>query len=515
MANYAIEMNNISMIFNKKIIANEDITLKVEKGEIHCLVGENGAGKSTLMSILFGIYQPTKGIIKVNGEEEIITSPIKATKLGIGMVHQHFKLIDILPVWKNIALGVENVLGWEFINKKAVIKKTTELMKKYNLEVDLNEKIQNISVGMKQRVEILKILYRDVDILVFDEPTAVLTPQEIEGLLEVMLEFKKMGKTIIFITHKFAEIKKVADKATVIRKGKFVGTYDLKKTSIEEISKAMVGRKIVEVKNNSTIQPGETVIKFENINVRKHNNHKIIGLKNFNLEIKEGQIVAIAGIEGNGQNEIVEVLSGLVKPISGKILCRKKDITKISISKRYLLHKMSFIPEDRHKHGLVLDSNIINNTTLQDIRTEKYSKGWFVNFAKIQNHTQKIIKDYDVRNADAGFTIVRNLSGGNQQKVIIGRELSRENDFIIIFQPTRGLDIGSIEFIHEQILRAKENKKAILLISYELSEVLQLADEIIVVNSGSVVGKLNKKEATREKIGRLMVSQVQGETANV
>ncbi|WP_338985253.1 ABC transporter ATP-binding protein [Spiroplasma endosymbiont of Diplazon laetatorius] len=515
MANYAIEMENISMIFNQKVIANEDVTLKVEKGEIHCLVGENGAGKSTLMSILFGIYQPTKGIIKINGKEEIITSPIKATQLGIGMVHQHFKLIDILPVWKNIALGCESVIGWEIINKKAVIEKTTEIMNKYNLEVDLNKKIQNISVGQKQRVEILKILYRDVDILVFDEPTAVLTPQEIDGLLDVMLEFKKMGKTIIFITHKFAEIEKVADKATVIRKGKYIGTYDVKKSGVEEISKAMVGRNVVEAKNNSTKPVGETVIRFEDVNVKKHNNSKIMGLKDFNLEIKEGEIVAIAGVEGNGQNEIAEVLSGLTKPVNGKIYHRGEDITKSSISKRYLTHKMSFIPEDRHEHGLVLDSNIINNTTLQDIGTEKFSNGWFVNFAKVQNHTQKIIKDYDVRNADAGFTITRNLSGGNQQKVIIGRELTRENDFIIIFQPTRGLDVGSIEFIHEQILKAKEEGKAILLISYELSEVLQLADRVVVVNSGSIVGELDKKQATREKVGQLMTSQAEGVNTNV
>ncbi|WP_342275460.1 ABC transporter ATP-binding protein [Spiroplasma endosymbiont of Cantharis lateralis] len=515
MINYAIEMEDISMIFNKKVIANENINFKVEKGEIHCLVGENGAGKSTLMSILFGIYQPTKGTIKINGKEEIITSPIKATKLGIGMVHQHFKMIDILPVWKNIALGAEDVIGWEFINKKTVIQKTVELMHKYNLEVDLNKKVQNISVGMKQRVEILKILYRDADILVFDEPTAVLTPAEIDGLLDVMLEFKKMGKTIIFITHKFAEIEKVADKATVIRKGKYVGTYDVKKIGIKDISKAMVGRSLVEVKNNSTSKTGEAVIKFENINVKKHSNNKVIGLKNFNLELKEGEVVAIAGVEGNGQNEIAEVLSGLTKPVSGKIFYRGEDITKSSVSKRYLKNKMSFIPEDRHEHGLVLDANIINNTTLQDISTSKYSKWGFVNFAKVQNHTQKIIKDYDVRNSDSGFRVVRDLSGGNQQKVIIGRELSRENDFIIIFQPTRGLDVGSIEFIHQQILKAKEDRKAILLISYELSEVMQLADQIVVLNSGNIIGKLSKKEATKEKIGQLMTSNVEGVSVNV
>ncbi|QHX36335.1 ABC transporter ATP-binding protein [Spiroplasma sp. BIUS-1] len=515
MAKYAIEMEDISMIFNQKIIANQDINFKVEKGEIHCLVGENGAGKSTLMSILFGIYQPTKGTIKVNGREEIITSPIKATKLGIGMVHQHFKLIDILPIWKNICLGSEEVLGWEFMNKKAVVEKTTELMKKYNLEVDLDAKVQNISVGMKQRVEILKILYKDVDILVFDEPTAVLTPQEIDGLLDVMLEFKKIGKTIIFITHKFAEIEKVADKATVIRKGKYVGTFDVKKSGMEEISKAMVGRTLVEVKNTSTSKPGDVVIKFEDINVKKHNNNKVMGLKDFNLEIREGEIIAIAGVEGNGQNEIAEVLSGLVKPASGKIYHRGEEISKTSISKRYLEHKMSFIPEDRHKHGLVLDENIINNTPLQDISTSKYSKAWFVNFAKVQNQSQRIIKDYDVRNADAGFTVTRNLSGGNQQKVIIGRELTRENDFIIIFQPTRGLDLGSIEFIHQQILKAKEERKAILLISYELSEVMQLADKVVVVNSGQIVGQVDKKEATREKIGQLMTSNLEGGSANV
>ncbi|ATQ35837.1 ribose/galactose ABC transporter ATP-binding protein [Mesoplasma entomophilum] len=504
----AVEMKNISMIFNKKIVANKNINLEVKKGEVHALMGENGAGKSTLMSILFGIYEPTEGNIFVNGKEEIISSPVKATKLGIGMVHQHFKLVDIFPVWKNIILGSEETKYKQIINKKKIIEDLTKIMTEYNLEVDLNAKVKDISVGMKQRVEILKTLYRKAEIMVFDEPTAVLTPIEIEGLLKVIKELKAMGKTIILITHKMAEIKEVADRATIIRKGTYVGTYDVKKTSASKLAEAMVGRKIVEIKNNHKPNNNENLIVIEDLNVKKHSNNKVLGLKNFSTSIKAGEILGIAGVEGNGQIELAEAISGMVKVESGKVYVKDKNITNESISKRYNEHKMGFIPEDRHKFGLVLDANLITNVALQDISTKKYSKRGFINKTAMQTKTQQIISKFDVRNADAGFAIARQLSGGNQQKMIIGRELSRENNFIIIFQPTRGLDVGSIEFIHAEILRAKEEGKAILLISYELSEILQLSDRILVLNSGQIVGEVSGKEATREIVGKMMVSSV-------
>ncbi|ATI74314.1 ABC transporter ATP-binding protein [Mesoplasma florum] len=502
----AVEMNNISMIFNKTIIANKDINLEVRQGEIHALMGENGAGKSTLMSILFGIYEPTEGTIKINGKEEMITTPVKATRLGIGMVHQHFKLVDIFPVWKNIVLGAEDTKFKQIINKKKIIEDLTKLMKEYNLEVDLNAKVKNISVGMKQRIEILKILYRKAEIMVFDEPTAVLTPSEIDGLLKVLKELQAMGKTIILITHKMAEIKAVADRATVIRRGRYIGTYDVKKTSIEELAEAMVGRKLIEVKNKYKKNTSEPTLIIENINVKKHSNHKVMGLKDFSLKVKPGEIVGIAGVEGNGQIELAEAITGMVKVESGKITINSADITNESVNKRYNKYKMGYIPEDRHKYGLVLDANLITNVALQDISSKKYSKHGIINQEKLQTSAQAIISKFDVRNADSGFAIARQLSGGNQQKMIVGRELSRENDFIIIFQPTRGLDIGSIEFIHAEILKARDEGKTIILISYELSEILSLSDRIVVLNSGNKVGEISGKEATREIIGKMMVS---------
>ncbi|ATZ18369.1 ABC transporter ATP-binding protein [Mesoplasma melaleucae] len=504
----AVEMKNISMIFNKKIVANKNINLEVLKGEVHALMGENGAGKSTLMSILFGIYEPTEGNIFINEREEIISSPVKATKLGIGMVHQHFKLVDIFPVWKNIILGVEETKYKQVINKKKIIEDLTKIMKEYNLEVDLNAKVKDISVGMKQRIEILKILYRKAEIMVFDEPTAVLTPSEIEGLLKVIKELKAMGKTIILITHKMAEIKEVADRATIIRKGQYVGTYNVKKTSSSKLAEAMVGRKIIEIKNQHKQNNNDDLIVIKNLSVKKHSNNKVLGLKNFSTKIKAGEILGIAGVEGNGQIELAEAISGMVKAESGKIIINGKNITNDSINKRYIQHKMGFIPEDRHKFGLVLDANLITNVALQDISTKKYSRHGFINKTAMQTNAQEIIGKFDVRNADSGFAIARQLSGGNQQKMIIGRELTRDTQFIIIFQPTRGLDVGSVEFIHTEILKAKDEGKAIILVSYELSEILQLSDRIIVLNSGNVVGEVSGKSATREIVGKMMISSV-------
>lgn len=502
---YAVEMENVTMIFNGTIVANENINLKVKKGEIHALVGENGAGKSTLMSVLFGLYEPTRGSIKINGKTEYITSPIKANQLGLGMVHQHFKLVDIFSLWENIAMGDEKLKFKEFIDKKAIVDKITEIMNKYKLEVELSDTVSNSTVGVQQRTEILKILYRDAEILIFDEPTAVLTPQEIDGLLDVMKVLQADGKTIIFITHKMAEIEKVADSATVIRRGKMIGTYDMKKTTVDELSEAMVGRKLVEVKNTYLPPRDNVVLKMENVSMNRATNKKIQGLKDFSLEIKAGEIVAIAGVEGNGQQEIANAITGLEKVDQGKVYLNGVDITNASIADRYRKYKISHIPEDRHKHGLVLDMNVIENTVIQDISTKKFSKFGIVNRNAIQTYGQTIIYKYDVRGANNGFAIARQLSGGNQQKIIVGRELTREHNLIVIFQPTRGLDVGSIEYIHSEILKAKEMGSAILLISYELNEVMALADRIVVVNSGDVINTIPGKGAAREAIGKMML----------
>ncbi|AGR41792.1 ABC transporter ATP-binding protein [Spiroplasma diminutum] len=507
MNQYAVEMENISMIFNKTIVANKDINFKVKKNEIHALVGENGAGKSTLMSILFGIYEPTTGSIKINGKVESISNPIKASKLGIGMVHQHFKLVDIFPLWKNIALGAEDVFAKTIVNSKKIKRDIKVIIDKYKFDVNLDQVAGSATVGAQQRTEILKILYRDADILVFDEPTAVLTPQEIDGLLEVMKELQAAGKTIIFITHKMAEIWKVANSATVIRKGKVIDTFDISKTTPEQLAEAMVGRKLVEIKNNYKNSKNEIVLKMDNVTVKKEHNHKILGLKNFNLEIKAGEIVAIAGVEGNGQQEIVNSITGLSKIESGEIFIDDMKISKESILNRYKKYKIRHIPEDRHKHGLVLDLNLLENSVLQDISDSKFSKFGIINFAAIQTYAQKILLKYDVRNAQSGFAIARQLSGGNQQKVIVGREMSAESKLIVIFQPTRGLDVGSIEFIHEQILKAKDEGKAILLVSYELTEVMALADRILVINSGELVGEFSGKGVKKEDIGRMMLGK--------
>lgn len=507
MEKYAVEMEDIWMVFNKTIVANQKVNLKVKKGEIHALVGENGAGKSTLMSVLFGIYQQTKGTIKINGKEEVISNPVKANRLGIGMVHQHFKMVDIFKLWENIALGAEMTLANEFVDSKKIKNKIARIMNQYNLRVDLDKITGNATVGMKQKAEILKILYRDADILVFDEPTAVLTPQEIDGLLEVMLELQRDGKTIILITHKMAEIKKVANSATVIRRGKMIGTFDMKTTSIEQLSEAMVGRKIVETKNDYAPRSQDVVLKIENLTMKKVSNTKVIGLENFNLDVHAGEIVGIAGVEGNGQQEIAEAITGMAKVVSGSISVNHQEITNASVAARYSKYKISHVPEDRHKHGLVLDFSVSQNTVLQDIDNPKFSQWKIINSGSIQAYAQEIISKFDVRNADAGFAITRQLSGGNQQKIILGRELTRPSDLLVIYQPTRGLDVGSIEFIHSQILKAKKENRAVLLISYELSEVLALADRIVVINAGKKIGETPGQGAKREEIGKMMLGR--------
>lgn len=523
---YAVEMKEITKIFLDTIIANNNISLKVKKGEIHALVGENGAGKSTLMSILFGLYQPTKGLIKINDKEVVISNSIKATQLGIGMVHQHFKLVDNFTMTENIILGSESVLGWQWLDFKNAKKKIIELSQKYKLNVDPNLKVENSSVGMQQRVEILKVLYRGADIIVLDEPTAVLTPQEITSLLEIIKELKAAGKTIIFISHKLGEVKAIADTITVIRNGKVVESFPAAEKSKGEIAALMVGRELVSVKNSSKVKLGKTLLKVENLQVKKANStnpaiklkslfskkkqkattEQVWGLDKFNLEIKAGEIVAIAGVEGNGQSELIYSLTGLMKANKGKVYLNGKNVTNFSARKLYHLG-LSHIPEDRHKYGLVLDYTVIDNMVLQNVDQYPFSKFNLLKRKAIQNYAQKIINNYDVRGSDSGFAITRGLSGGNQQKAVVGRELNRKHQLLVVAQPTRGLDIGAIEYIHQKLLEEKEKGNAVLLISYELFEVMTLADRIVVLHSGKITGDVKAKNIKKETLGLMMAGQ--------
>lgn len=500
MENYIIEMINITKEF-PGIIANDNVTLQLKKGEIHALLGENGAGKSTLMSVLFGLYQPEKGIIKKDGEVVQINNPNDANALGIGMVHQHFKLIDVFTVLDNIILGAETT-KFGFLKKKEARKKIEKLSQDYKLDVDLDQKIENISVGMQQRVEILKMLYRDNDILIFDEPTAVLTPQEIEELLLIMKEMAKSGKSILFITHKLNEIKAVADRCTILRKGKYMGTVDVATTSKEELSRLMVGRDVDLNIEKTPAKPGYDILDVENMTIHSRIKHKNV-VKNVSFNVHEGEIVCIAGIEGNGQSELVYGITGLEKLKEGRIYFNGIDITKASIRKRNKMG-LAHIPEDRHKHGLILDFTLEDNMVLQRYFEPPFERHGFLVRDEITRNCNEIIERFDVRSGQGAKTITRSMSGGNQQKAIIGRELSRNHDLLIAVQPTRGLDVGAIEYIHKQIIAERDEGKAVLLISLELDEVMTLSDRILVMYEGEIVGEFDPKKITVNELGLYM-----------
>ena len=497
---YVIEMLNIRKEF-PGIVANDDITLQLRRGEIHALLGENGAGKSTLMSVLFGLYQPEQGVIKKNGEVVQINNPNDATALNIGMVHQHFKLVDVFTVLDNIILGAEDVkMG--FLQKKEARKKVQALSEKYKLQVDLDAKIENISVGMQQRTEILKMLYRDNEVLIFDEPTAVLTPQEIDELMETMRGFAAEGKSILFITHKLNEIMAVADRVTVLRKGKYVGTVETKNTTKQELSNMMVGRPVQLQVNKTPAQPGEAILNVEGLSVVSKLSKKD-AVKDVSFTVRAGEIVCIAGIDGNGQTELVYGLTGLEKASKGKVTLCGKDISKCSIQKRSNAG-MSHIPEDRHKHGLVLDDSLENNIVLQRFHEPRFQKFGFVKRTAVRQYAEQIIGQYDVRSGQGAVTTARSMSGGNQQKAIIGREIDRENPLLIAVQPTRGLDVGAIEYIHGQLVAQRDAGKAVLLVSLELDEVMNLSDRILVMYEGQIVGQLDPKETTVQELGLYM-----------
>ena len=497
---YVIEMLNIRKEF-PGIVANDDITLQLRKGEIHALLGENGAGKSTLMSVLFGLYQPEAGVIKKNGEIVKINDPNDATALNIGMVHQHFKLVDVFTVLDNIILGAEDTkLG--FIQKQAARKKVQALSEKYKLHVDVDAKIEDISVGMQQRVEILKMLYRDNEILIFDEPTAVLTPQEIDELMEIMRGFAAEGKSILFITHKLNEIMAVADRCTVLRKGKYVGTVDIKDTNKQELSNMMVGRPVQLQVQKEEATPADVILDVQELTVPSKL-HKNDAVKNVSFQVRAGEIVCIAGIDGNGQTELVYGLTGLEKASRGKVTLCGKDISKASIRKRSDAG-MSHIPEDRHKHGLVLDDSLENNIVLQSFFEERFQKFGFIKRNAVRAYANQIIEKYDVRSGQGAATTARSMSGGNQQKAIIGRELDRENPLLIAVQPTRGLDVGAIEYVHSQLVAQRDSGKAVLLVSLELDEVMNLSDRILVMYEGEIVGELDPKTTTVQELGLYM-----------
>ncbi len=497
---YVIEMLHITKEF-PGIKANDDITLQLKKGEIHALLGENGAGKSTLMSVLFGLYQPEEGIIKKDGKEVKINDPNDATALHIGMVHQHFKLIDVFTVLDNIILGAEDT-KFGFLEKKTARKKVQELSDRYGLKVDLDAKIEDITVGMQQRVEILKMLYRDNEILIFDEPTAVLTPQEIEELMQIMRGLTKEGKSILFISHKLNEIMEVSDRVTVLRKGKYIGTVNTADTTKEELSRMMVGRPVQLVVDKTPAKPGEPVLEIEDLSVPSQL-HKNDAVRHVSLTARRGEIVCIAGIDGNGQSEFVHALTGLEKASGGRITLCGKDITHASIRRRSLAG-MSHIPEDRHKHGLVLDYTLEQNLVLQRYYEPQFQHNGFIRFDEVRKYAEKLIDEYDIRSGQGPVTIARSMSGGNQQKAIVAREIDRELPLIVAVQPTRGLDVGAIEFIHGQLVHERDEGKAVLLVSLELDEVMNLSDRILVMYEGEIVGEFDPKKVSVEELGLYM-----------
>lgn len=501
---YIVEMLSIRKEF-PGIVANDNITLQLAQGEVHALLGENGAGKSTLMGMLFGMYSPDLGTIKIRGKEVKITNPNIASELGIGMVHQHFKLVHNFTTTENIVLGLEPKKGAKIDIEKAA-KRVAELSEKYGLSIDPYAKIEEISVGMQQRVEIMKMLYRNADILIFDEPSAVLTPQEIEDLIGIMRNLIKEGKSIILITHKLKEIKAVANRCTVIRRGKCIGTVDVATTSEAEMAKMMVGRPVSFKVDKKPSKPGNVVLEVHNLNVK--NNKKVLGLKDFSLEIKAGEIMGIAGVEGNGQNELVEAITGLKKVDSGAIFLNGEEITTLPIRKR-IRKGIAHIPEDRHKRGLVLDYTIEDNMVLEIYNQKPFAKHGLLNREAINNYCEKIIKAFDVRSGEGGRSIARSLSGGNQQKAIIGREMELNPELLIAVQPTRGLDVGSIEYIHKRLVAHRDQGKAVLLVSLELDEVLNVSDRIAVVNNGELIGVVNAAETNENEVG-LMMAGIKG-----
>jgi general nucleoside transport system ATP-binding protein len=495
---YVIEMLNIRKEFGT-FVANDNITLQVKKGEIHALLGENGAGKSTLMNVLFGLYQPEKGEIRVKGKPVKISNPNIANDLGIGMVHQHFMLVDKFTVTENIILGKEITTGGRIDLKKAE-KEVRDISERYGLAVDPQAKISDISVGMQQRVEILKTLYRGAEILIFDEPTAVLTPQEIIELMNIMKTLIKEGKSIILITHKLKEIMEVADRCTVIRKGKGIGTVNVSETNPNQLANLMVGREVVFKTEKIASNPKQDVLEVKDLVVK--DSRGISAVNGLDLTVSAGEIVGIAGIDGNGQTEFIEAITGLRKSESGSVKINGKEVMGLT-PRKITETGVGHIPQDRHKHGLVLNYPIGENMVLQTYYKKPFSKNGILNFKEIYKKAKTLITEFDVR-TPSEYTLARALSGGNQQKAIIGREVDRNPDLLIAAQPTRGLDVGAIEFIHKRLIEQRDNGKAVLLLSFELDEIMNVSDRIAVIYEGKIVAVVNPRETTEQELGLLM-----------
>ena len=503
---YIIEMRHITKRF-PGIVANDDVSIQIKKGEIYALLGENGAGKSTLMSMLFGMYEPDEGEIYVKGRKVRITSPNYATKLNIGMVHQHFKLVSNYTVAENIIMGMEPVKKFLGLIPQVDIKKANRdirrLSEDYGLEVDPDQIIEKVNVSIRQRVEILKMLYREAEILIFDEPTAVLTPQEIEFLLQIIRNLRDSGKTIILITHKLEEIKQVADRCAILNRGKIVDVLDVASTSTKKMANLMVGRDVSFNVEKSAPRFGETVLKLENVSVHNQDHFEVV--KNVSFEVRRGEIFAIAGVSGNGQVELADAVAGLMKVSSGRIFLNGKDITNESIRKR-TEDGISYIPEDRQEYGLVLDFSLRDNLALKSYYKEPFSgKNGVLRTEEFEKYADRLIQEYDIRSGQGSSTQVRSMSGGNQQKAIVGREIELQSDLMIFVQPTRGLDIGAIENIHKQIIAERDKGKAILLISLELDEIMNCADTIGVIYNGAIEKIAPADTLTTNQVGEFMM----------
>ncbi|MGL4383483.1 MAG: ABC transporter ATP-binding protein [Bacilli bacterium] len=512
MDNIIVEFIGVSKVFNQ-LIANDNISLQIKQGEIMAILGENGAGKSTLMSMLFGMYEPDAGTIKVKGDIVSINSPRLAASLNIGMVHQHFKLVSNYTVTKNIILGdepIKKIAGiLPYVDLKKATKDVQALSLKHGLDIDPNAIINQLSISFQQRVEILKMLYKEAEILIFDEPTAVLTPQEISYFLEIVLKLKEQGKTIILITHKLEEIMRVADRCAILRKGKLIDVLETKSCTKEQLSTLMIGRALSSPLEKQDFISSEPVLVISELNA--FNQDKVQVLNNINLRVHKGEIHAIAGVSGNGQIELANAIVGLI-PAQAKVLkLNNIDLQPLTIAKRNQ-SGISYIPEDRHHVGLILDFTLEDNLVLKEFKTDKYSTGLFLNKTNITNHANEMIKTYDIRQSLGSKTIARSMSGGNQQKIIVAREIELDNDLIIFVQPTRGLDVGAIENIHHHIIALANQGKAILLISLELEEVMNLADTISVIYNGSIIKTGAAKTLSRKQVGAYMMGVINSET---
>ncbi len=500
---YIIEMLHIVKTF-PGIRANDDVTLQVEGGAIHALLGENGAGKSTLMSILFGLYQSDSGEIRLRGEPVSIPDPNEANRLGIGMVHQHFKLVHNFTVTENIVLGLEPRKG-PVVDMRRAEAKVAELSRKYGLEVDPRARIEDISVGMQQRVEILKMLYRDAEILIFDEPTAVLTPQEIQELMAIMRRLTAEGKTILLITHKLKEIKAVADVCTVLRRGKLIGSLKVADATEAQLAEMMVGREVSFSVNKKPAEPGEVLLRIEGLRVK--NAKGVLGVKDLSLEVRRGEILGLCGIDGNGQTELVHALTGLAKVEGGRVLLKGVDIARLPV-KRRIEAGLGHIPEDRQRHGLVLDFRLDENLVAHTFAQRPFSRFGVLDYGEIRKNAERLIDEFDVRSGEGPATPARSLSGGNQQKAIVAREIDRSPEVFVVAQPTRGLDVGAIEYIHKRLVEERDKGKAILLVSLELDEIMDLSDRVAVIFNGEIVGEAVTAETTENELGLLMAGSV-------